>query len=158
MWKSGILLTGATKIYPQGCVKFYTAFHRGVEGKFSPRFSTGPISTFHSPCGKLFNMYVTFLSLNKKVTKELSTGEALKPRSRAPYAPSPMDPSRANHRECSERLSSKAEESTALFPCFQVSGGWILKEGAFCEAISASLSRPLFVLFLPKQEKNKGLY
>ena len=38
--------------------------------------------------------YVTFLSPNKKVTKEIGIGEALMSRSRAPDTPSPMYPTR----------------------------------------------------------------
>ena len=43
----------------------------------------------------LSSIGVTFLSPNKKVTKEVGIGEALMPRSRATSAPSPVYPSRA---------------------------------------------------------------
>ena len=39
---------------------------------------------------KIWDLCVTFLSLNKKVTKEVSIGKALMSRSRAPNTPFPM--------------------------------------------------------------------
>ena len=89
--------------------------------------------------------YVTFLSPNKKVTKEISIGEALMSRSRAPDTPSPMYPSRS----AIAMLPNKARHwKTALPPKRR----GINKGGAF--ARSAPLFRLLLVLFLPKQEKN----
>ena len=124
---------------------------------------------------------VTFLYPNKKVTKEVVRGEAFRANSRNygalatgkrpilircaehHLAPDPT-PAAFDHRplKMSRFSAGSAEQSCRFAKCKRSKigtflnagwrcGGWILKEGAF--ARSASLSRLLLVLFLPKQEK-----
>jgi len=104
---------------------------------------------------------VTFLCPNKKVTKEIVRGEAL--RANRILAPDPT-PAAFDHRPLKmSRFSAGSTEQTCRFVKCKRSkigtflnagwrcGGWILKEGAF--ARSASLSRLLWAPFLPKQER-----
>ena len=75
MWKSAFLLRNATEIYPQANVKESDVFHRGCGSNF-PR-SLLHRKFLHIPQTlwrnfEIKRVYVTFLSLNKKVTKEVS--------------------------------------------------------------------------------------
>ena len=99
--------------------------------------------------------YVTFLSLNKKVTKEISTGEAL-----GANAPSPVYPTRRTYERSpsSIHLRTDGRKSAhfrlivkALGPIS--AGGVFFKRGRLVQ--SPLLNRLLFALFLPKQEKGR---
>ena len=75
MWKSAFLLRIATEIYPQANVKESDVFHRGCGSNFPRSFLHRKF--LHIPQTlwrkiELKRVYVTFLSLNKKVTKEVS--------------------------------------------------------------------------------------
>jgi len=71
MWKSAVLLRAAMNFYPQPCCESFTAFHRVCGRKFFCSFIHRNV--FHIPQALwIKDFYVTFLSLNKKVTKELS--------------------------------------------------------------------------------------
>ena len=71
MWISGILLRGTMKICPQAGVENLRLFHRGCGGAECERFLHR--KSFNIPQDLLIKIvYVTFLSLNKKVTKEIS--------------------------------------------------------------------------------------
>ncbi|MBE6979820.1 MAG: hypothetical protein E7431_05545 [Ruminococcaceae bacterium] len=104
---------------------------------------------------------VTFLCPNKKVTKEVVRGEAL--RANRILAPDPT-PAAFDHRPLKMfRFSAGSTEQTCKFAECKRSkigtflnagwrcGGWILKEGAF--ARSASLSRLLWGTFLAETRK-----
>ena len=104
--------------------------------------------------------YVTFLCPNKKVTKEIGIGEALRAN-----APSPMYPTRrTDHRPLKMfRFSAGSAEQTFGFVVCKRSkigtflnagwrcGGVILKRGAFTR--SALLSRLLWGTFLAETRK-----
>ena len=104
---------------------------------------------------------VTFLCPNKKVTKEVVRGEAL--RAKCTTRPGPHSRRNVDRPLKMYRFSADSAEKTYGFvPCKHSKigtflkagwrcGWWIRKEGAF--ARSASLRRLLLVLFLPNQEK-----
>ena len=119
--------------------------------------------------------YVTFLSLNKKVTKEVSTGEALganalncgmlatgKHRylnSLRGAPPSPVYPSRRTFESVSSslHLSTDGRKSGHFRLVVKVFGPFVEGRGSIrgtaCK--KSPLYRLLFALFLPKQEKGR---
>ena len=102
----------------------------------------------------LTHMCVTFLSLNKKVTKEVGTGEAL-----GANAPSPVYPTRRTferspssiHLRTDGRKSVHFRLIVIFLRPFFAGGGFI--RGTACK--KSPLYRLLFALFLPNQEKGK---
>ena len=65
MWKTPFLPTAAMLFSPQATVQKFRLFHSLFFAFFGGSFSTGYLSTFHSPCGKNYRQELIFAVMSR---------------------------------------------------------------------------------------------